>query len=105
MRFSSVAVQPLSGAEVIVVTVGEGIHISGGKTYQRGYHPSALTDPDGRFSFSPPDNPYRIIVLHDQGYGEASPQQLLKGLQAAWTLRMEKNGRSKSSRGPRKKPR
>ena len=33
---------PLRGAEVILVTLGEGIHIGGGKTYQRGYHPSPL---------------------------------------------------------------
>ena len=67
---------PLGGAEVIVVTVSEGIHISGGKTYQRGYHPSTLTGPDGRFSFSPPDDPFRIIAFHDQGYAEATAQQL-----------------------------
>jgi RNA polymerase sigma factor (sigma-70 family) len=67
---------PLREAEVIVVTVGEGIHISGGKSYQRGYHPSLLTGPDGRFSFSPPYVPYRVITLHDQGYAEASAQQL-----------------------------
>jgi RNA polymerase sigma factor (sigma-70 family) len=70
---------PLSGAEVIVVTMGEGIHISGGKTYQRGYHPSLLTGSGGRFSFSPPDGPCRIIALHDQGYAEAGAAQLAKG--------------------------
>ena len=31
-----------------------------------------MTGPDGRFSFSPPDGPYRIIALHDLGYAEAS---------------------------------
>ena len=63
--------EPLAGAEVIVA-IEQGIHISGGKTYQREYHPYLLTGPDGRFSFSPPDGPYRLIVLHDQGYAEAS---------------------------------
>ena len=66
---------PLAGAEVIVAT-GEGIHISGGKAYQREFHPHLLTGPDGRFSFSPPDGPFRIIALHDLGYAEATAQQL-----------------------------
>ncbi len=63
--------EPLAGAEVIVAT-DNGVHISGGKTYQREYHLHLLTGPDGRFSFSPPDGPYRLIALHDQGYAESS---------------------------------
>jgi RNA polymerase sigma factor (sigma-70 family) len=81
---------PLSGAEVIVVTVN-GIHISGGKTYQREYHPHLLTGADGRYSFSPPAGPYRLIALHDQGYAEAASQQLaeLRGLTIAPWGRIE----------------
>ena len=66
---------PLADADVVVAT-GEGIHISGGKAYQRDYHSHLLTGPDGRFAFSPPEGPYRIIALHDRGYAEASAQQL-----------------------------
>jgi len=67
---------PLAGAEVIIATMGEGISIGGGKTYQREYHPHLVTGPDGLFTFSPPDGPFRIIVLHDRGYAEASARQL-----------------------------
>jgi len=66
---------PLAGAGVILAT-GEGISVSGGKTYQRDYYPHLLTGPDGLFSFSPPDGPFRIIALHDRGYAEASARQL-----------------------------
>jgi hypothetical protein len=34
---------------------------------------------------------------------DATPAQMLKGLHAAWNLRVEKNGRSRSSR-PRRRP-
>jgi hypothetical protein len=62
---------PLDGAEVIIATL-QGIHIGGGRAYQRDYHPHVLTGPDGEFALSPPDAPYRLIALHDQGYAEAS---------------------------------
>jgi RNA polymerase sigma factor (sigma-70 family) len=66
---------PLAGAEVILAT-GNGVHIEGGESYQRRHHPHLLTGPDGVFSFSPPDGPFRVIALHDRGYTEASAQQL-----------------------------
>ncbi len=65
----------LSGAEVIVVAF-PGIDVKDGKDYPRGDHPHQLTGPDGRFAFSPPDGPYRIIALHDLGYAESTGPQL-----------------------------
>ena len=56
----------------MVLATGNGIHIDGGKTYQRRHHPHLLTGPDGLFSFSPPDGPFRIVALHDRGYAEAT---------------------------------
>src|SRR4051794_1986215 len=35
---------------------------------------------------------------------EATPEQLLEGLQLAWNLRVQKNARSKKPSGKRKKP-
>src|SRR3954453_5986561 len=35
---------------------------------------------------------------------EATPEQLLKGLQLAWSLRVQKNAQSKKPSGKRKKP-
>jgi hypothetical protein len=34
-----------------------------------------LTGADGKFSFSPPVEAFRIVALHDQGYAEASGKQ------------------------------
>jgi RNA polymerase sigma factor (sigma-70 family) len=72
---------PLAGAEVILVT-GLGIYIEGRKAPRNDYHPHVLTGPDGSFSFSPPDGPFRIIAFHDIGYAEANAHQLaeLRGL-------------------------
>ena len=67
--------EPLEGAEVILAS-GQGIHISGGKIYQREYHPHQVTGADGRFAFSPPAEDFRIIALHDLGYGEATGDEL-----------------------------
>jgi RNA polymerase sigma factor (sigma-70 family) len=67
--------EPLGNAEVVVVT-DQGIHIGGGNSYQREFHPHLVTGPDGRFSFSPPDGPHRIIALHDRGYAEATGPEL-----------------------------
>jgi hypothetical protein len=36
---------------------------------------------------------------------EATPQQLLRGLQVAWNLRVQKNDRSRTTKGTRKMPR
>jgi Carboxypeptidase regulatory-like domain len=66
---------PLVGAEVLLVT-DIGGYIEDGKAPQHDYHPHFLTGPDGRFSFSPPDGPFRIAALHDRGYAEASARQL-----------------------------
>jgi Carboxypeptidase regulatory-like domain len=65
----------VAGAEVIIAAF-PGIHISGGKTYQRDFHPHMLTGADGRFGFAPIDGPFRVIALHDVGYAEAAGPQL-----------------------------
>ena len=65
----------VTGAEVIIAAF-PGIHISGGKTYQRDFHPHMLTGADGRFGFAPIDGPFRVIALHDMGYTESSGPQL-----------------------------
>jgi hypothetical protein len=66
---------PLAGTQVFLVT-DTGVSIEGGKAPQHNYHPHVQTGPDGRFSFSPPDGPFRIAALHDSGYAEASEHQL-----------------------------
>ncbi len=66
---------PLAGAEVIVAGI-PGIHLSGGKNYQRDFHPHMLTTGDGRFEFSPPAGPYRLVALHNQGYAEATGEEV-----------------------------
>ena len=49
---------------------------SAGKHYEREYHPHQVTGADGRFAFSPPAEDFRIIALHDLGYGEATGDEL-----------------------------
>ena len=65
---------PLAEAEVIVVT-GGGISVNRDAPTRARYHPHMVTAAGGRFSFSPPDGPYRILALHDRGYAEASAGQ------------------------------
>jgi RNA polymerase sigma factor (sigma-70 family) len=67
--------EPLSGAEVIVAGF-PGLQISGGKAYQRNFHSHTVTDAGGQFAFSPPEGPYRLVALHNQGYAEASAEQV-----------------------------
>ena len=43
----------------------------------------------------------RMGITHIR-LAEATPEQLLKGLQIAWNLRVQKNGKSKKPRGKRK---
>ncbi len=62
---------PLSGAEVIIPAFS-GIHIGGGMTYQRDFHRHMVTGADGGFAFPPSRDPFRVVVLHDQGYAEAT---------------------------------
>jgi RNA polymerase sigma factor (sigma-70 family) len=69
---------PLAGAEVTLVS-GKGVRIQGGRTYQREHHPHLLTGPDGRFAFSPPGVPFRVVALHEQGYAEGSARTIEEG--------------------------
>jgi RNA polymerase sigma factor (sigma-70 family) len=79
---------PLAGAEVVLVT-GNGVRIVGGRTYQREHHPHLLTGPDGRFAFSPPGVPYRVVAVHEQGYAEGSA----RAIDAGQGLKIEPWGR------------
>jgi RNA polymerase sigma factor (sigma-70 family) len=69
---------PLAGAEVILAA-GIELSIESDKNFHRRHHRHILTGPDGIFSFSPPDRPFVVVALHDQGYAEASAEQLANG--------------------------
>ncbi len=69
---------PLAGAEVVLAT-GSGISVFAGKPRQTDHHPHLRTEPDGRFSFSPPEGDARIVAVHAQGYAEAFVQRQDEG--------------------------
>ncbi len=68
--------QPAAAAEVILCTPSQAVFIRNGRNQQRRESITVRTGPDGRFSFPPQTDPYRVVVLHDQGYADLAEEEM-----------------------------
>jgi len=66
----------LSGAEVILCTLSQGAYIRNGRNVQKSDSQYIETKKDGTFSFLPQTDPYTLVVIHDRGYAEVTPEDL-----------------------------
>ncbi len=62
--------QPIAGAAVILSTKSLRAQLYNGKFHERAY-PEVRTGADGRFSFPPQTEPFRVFVDHPTGFAEA----------------------------------
>jgi len=69
--------KPVEGAEVILSTPSKNVYIQNGKNIQKENSTFVETGPDGRFSFPPQADPYRIVVLCEQGYADVTAEQFV----------------------------
>jgi hypothetical protein len=69
--------KPAEGAEVILSTPSKNVYIQNGKNTQKQNSTFVETGTDGRFSFPPQADPYRIVVLCEQGYADITAEQLV----------------------------
>ncbi len=69
--------KPAEGAEVILSTPSKNVYIQNGKNIQKQNGTFVETGPDGRFSFPPQADLYRIVVLCEQGYADITAEQLV----------------------------
>jgi protocatechuate 3,4-dioxygenase beta subunit len=68
--------QPVAGAEVVLCTPSQTVFIRNGRNEQRRDSVSVQTGQDGRFTFPPEADEYRLVVLHDRGYAEVTGEDL-----------------------------
>jgi hypothetical protein len=68
--------KPVEGAEVILSTPSKNVYIQNGKNIQKQNSTFVETGADGRFSFPPQTESYRIVVLCEQGYADVTAEQL-----------------------------
>ncbi|UCD52257.1 MAG: redoxin domain-containing protein, partial [Phycisphaerales bacterium] len=64
------------GAEVILCTPSKGAHIQNGRNTQKRESVFVETGADGEFSFPAQTEPYILVVLHDEGYAQATDEEL-----------------------------
>lgn len=62
--------EPIAYADVYLYLGSSGIQIKNGKAQQVHDLTGMITDIDGRFSFPPQGEAFRIIALHDKGYAD-----------------------------------
>jgi hypothetical protein len=67
---------PGAGAEVILCTPSQGAYIRNGRNQQRRDSQYVETKEDGKFSFPVQTDVYAIVVLHNEGYLEATDTEL-----------------------------
>lgn len=70
--------KPVAGAEVVLCTGDTGPYITNGKITQPEQWTLARTDKEGHYKFPPQSGKFTLVVVHDQGYAEARPEQLAK---------------------------
>jgi beta-lactamase regulating signal transducer with metallopeptidase domain/peroxiredoxin/protocatechuate 3,4-dioxygenase beta subunit len=63
--------KPAAGVEVVLDTRTMGFLMQGGRFDRRANVPSVTTGPDGRFTFTPPSDPFYLIAISDAGYAHA----------------------------------
>ena len=67
--------KPAEGAEVILCTPSKGAHIQNGRNTQKRESVFVETGADGEFSFPAQTEPYILVVLHDEGYAQATDEE------------------------------
>jgi len=68
--------KPAEGAEVILSTPFQNVYIQNGKNIRDQNSTFVKTGPDGRFSFLPQTELYRIVVLCEQGCADVTAEQV-----------------------------
>jgi beta-lactamase regulating signal transducer with metallopeptidase domain len=63
--------KPAEGAEVALATRGVYVALRGARFDHNYNFPVTRTEPDGRFTFPPPDDQYLLIAAHDAGFADA----------------------------------
>ncbi len=84
--------EPAANATVLLCTSFAGVTLGGPAHVQTGLNTTTYrtqTDGTGRFSLAPAIDPQGLIIVHDQGYAEASLAQLA----ASGTVRLQPWGR------------
>ncbi|MCX5634663.1 MAG: hypothetical protein NTW55_02315 [Planctomycetota bacterium] len=69
--------KPAEGAEVILSTPSQNIYIQNGKNIQKQNSTFVKTGTDGRFSFPPQTELYRIVVLCEKGCADVTAEQVV----------------------------
>jgi len=81
--------KPASGAEVVTVTKGKWATFENGKLLDKRQGVSVVTRNDGSFQLTPQTEPYKLVVIHDQGVAEVMEDEFL----ASPEIYLEKWGR------------
>jgi RNA polymerase sigma factor (sigma-70 family) len=70
---------PPANADVCLFNENIGLQLRNGRADpSRGEGWSTRTDDHGRFAFPPQDEPFHVMILHDQGYAQRSEQELAR---------------------------
>jgi len=70
--------KPAAEVEVAIDTRTMGFLMEAGRFDRRANVPIVTTGPDGRFTFTPPGGPFRLIAASDAGYADAWPDEFAK---------------------------
>ena len=70
--------KPALGAEVVIDTRRMGFLMQAGQYDRRANVPKVTAGPDGRFTFTPPGDPFLLIAFSDAGYVHAFPDEFAK---------------------------
>jgi len=62
--------KPLTGVNVALATPGAALYMENGRIHEYSGSPEVTTDADGKFTFPPEVENYKLVAVHDQGYGE-----------------------------------
>lgn len=66
----------LAGAKLLVVTGSSQIFINNGEAGPSTFTQTAKTDDNGRFNLPPQIGTFTVLVVHDAGFAELTPEQL-----------------------------
>lgn len=70
--------KPAAEAQLLLCTANSGAHLQNGRVQNHMPGLGVITAADGKFSFMPQTENYVVVVVHDQGYAEASKEQVAK---------------------------
>ncbi|MHC4639325.1 MAG: carboxypeptidase regulatory-like domain-containing protein, partial [Planctomycetota bacterium] len=72
--------QKVAGAEVYLCTPTQGLSLENNRNRNKETQ-SATTGTDGQFSFPPQNEEYLLVILHEDGYVEVTPEDLEKSFE------------------------